>query len=768
MNRCLFAGHLVCATLLLVLSPCLRAQSDSELTISGNVYYSGTHTGPVHIAAVDRNDAPHRPDVNDVPFAGHTTLPEPGPYSLTIPHVSPEHSYAVVAQMDIDSSGRFSFTSFQRYEPSGNYEGCARGNCKAPISVPGEDLPDLDVDIYLSDIEPLCVLLDTFEADFFSGGAGDMGYHAGHLWVCDSPWPNFGGPTDIHRIDPNTGDLVASYDLGIDHCTSLEWIGSEMWVCFKGYSFWTLRQYVYDGTAFTQGVSYALPSSMDWNTVWSVNIAWDGALLWAQEKGHCGNIYKLDLSDGSLLETISECDFTFNKWLGLADMSDICFSDGYLWAMNDGAATFAKMAPDPNQLPPETHYTFAFDPNRDVFDDLGVYYGMVKHGDLFYFVEGIDVEDAEGEVIGRKHRIHTARIEQADQSDRDLILQLGGQYWFGSLSVDLETSAPWAKRGTASIVGNQWHQQWDDGNGPQQPFSSAFTTTARPDGSINVNFLDFPAETYNVAWNGNLMIHAGSVLGGGGEGIDIFTRKATNVDVNDVLGDHSYFGHHLDSPWSGESCGWGDFAFGPNGTVTGTITDDRGVIESDTINWTLDDANAVIDIVGPRINDVGHATLYLGEGGIGCAWQIVPEEGRGDLGYAILIKKTKELIAMADIAGTYQVRFLETGPGGVPYTCGQGTCVLEAVDDARGILWVDAHYSDGEHDVSRKDCSVGPGNEFHVDDESVPDGIISRDKNLIFIPEYRYTNPPTRTPGDWLGGIFLIRTPATNNNTAEL
>ncbi len=80
---------------------------------------------------------------------------------------------------------------------------------------------------------------------------------------------------------------------------------------------------------------------------------------------------------------------------------------------------------------------------------------------------------------------------------------------------------------------------------------------------------------------------------------------------------------------------------------------------------------------------------------------------------------------------------------------------------------LDAYYSNGEHDVKSIECSVGPGSEFHLDDDSVPDGIISPDKNLIFIPEYRYENPPTRTPDDWLGGIFLVRMP-TKDNIADL
>jgi hypothetical protein len=336
----------------------------------------------------------------------------------------------------------------------------------------------------------------------------------------------------------------------------------------------------------------------------------------------------------------------------------------------------------------------------------------------------------------------------------DPIVNLSGQYWFGSLGIDPGTKAPLAKRGTVSITGNQWDQEWDDYSG-HNTFSSSFTTTEQPDGSINVNF---PGETYNIAWNGDVMIHAGSVLGGTEQGFDIFTRIATNVDVNDVLGDHSYFGYHIDSPGPGDSCGWGDFIFDSNGTAIGASTNDRGNIESGTMDWSIDEIYSTITISGSAINELGYATSFLAEGGIGLSWQIVPEEGRGDLGYAIFIKKTGQMITMADIADTYQIRFLETGPGAVPYTCGQGTCVL----GADGSFSVDAYYSNGEHDVFSTDYTVGPGNEVYLDGGEM-EGIISPDKNLIFLPEYRYENPPTRTDDDWLGGIFLIR--MLNNNT---
>jgi len=421
--------------------------------------------------------------------------------------------------------------------------------------------------------------------------------------------------------------------------------------------------------------------------------------------------------------------------------------------MNDDAPTFLKMTLDPNQPPPETVYTFAFDPNRNVFDDFGRYYGMVKHGDLIYFIEGIDVTDADGTVIGRKHKIHTARIDQTHQSSRDLILKLGGQYWFGSLSVDVGANAPWAKRGTVSITGNQWDQEWVDAKG-HHAFSSAFTTMLQPDGSIDIGLLA-TREKYDVAWNGDLMIHAGSVLHGGGEGIDVFTRQATAVDRNDVLGDYAFLAHQVNSVLSrGDSCEWGNLRLDANGSATLTYTGDDGRIRSQTMGWTLDDANATI-------NGIDQAGLLLGKGGMMTAWQVVPEEGRsGDLGYAVFIKRAHEAIAMTDLAGAYQVRFLETGPGAVPYTCRQGTSVIEAVDAVNGVLTGNTYYSNGEHDADRIDCSVGPGNELHLADENTPEAILSPDKNLILIPEWRSELLPTRGPDDWLGGIFLVRTPS--------
>ncbi|MCU0913089.1 MAG: hypothetical protein MUC88_00825 [Planctomycetes bacterium] len=325
-------------------------------------------------------------------------------------------------------------------------------------------------------------------------------------------------------------------------------------------------------------------------------------------------------------------------------------------------------------------------------------------------------------------------------------LDLSGQYWFGSLSVDAATNVPWAKRGTVSITGHQWDQAWEDGNGPHS-FSSAFSTTVDADGSVNLNF---PGQRYNVAWNGDLMIHAGSVLHGGGEGIDILMRKATNVNINDVAGDYSFFGHWLGTRDGSDETGWGRVSFYADGSANANWVSSRGYLRNDnTCSWYLDEANAVVyGSCDDYPNLVGKNGMYAPFGDI--TWD-------GHFGYDLFIRKTDQAMTMADIAGTYQIRFLETGPGPVPYTCGRGTGVIKAVDHANGILSVEAYYSDGEHDLFTMNCSVGPGNEFRLADE--PDGIISPDRGLIFLPEYRYEKPPTRRDYDWLGGIFLVRTP---------
>ncbi len=330
---------------------------------------------------------------------------------------------------------------------------------------------------------------------------------------------------------------------------------------------------------------------------------------------------------------------------------------------------------------------------------------------------------------------------------------LNGQYWFGSLSVDVDTDRPWCKRGSVSITGDQWDQEWEDSDG-HHTFSAAFSATLQADGSVDIAF---PGETYNVAWNGDVMIHAGSVLGGGGEGVDIFIRKASNIDVNDVLGDYSYFGHYLGP--ADETALWGTVTLNSDGTASVSWTSDSGTPESDEFDWTLDAATAVIDALVPMGDELGHAAFLLGQGDLALECHITFEEGRDatDLGYNVFVKNTDEPITMADIAGTYQIRFLETGPGAVPYTCGRGTCLIEAVDEVNGILSIDAYYSNGEHDVFSLACSVGPGNEFHLADATLSDGIVGPQQNLILVPQYSYANPPMRTDDDWLGGIFLVR-----------
>ncbi|MCU0913090.1 MAG: hypothetical protein MUC88_00830, partial [Planctomycetes bacterium] len=109
MNRYRFAPQVSMVMGFLFVSPCLLAQPHADVTIHGRVYYSGRHSGPIHIAAGE-----------DWRLAGQVTIPGPGPYSLTIPNALAGHSYVVLAQMDLDGSGLTmdSFLVLQRYESS--------------------------------------------------------------------------------------------------------------------------------------------------------------------------------------------------------------------------------------------------------------------------------------------------------------------------------------------------------------------------------------------------------------------------------------------------------------------------------------------------------------------------------------------------------------------------------------------------------------------------------------------------------------------------
>ena len=336
-------------------------------------------------------------------------------------------------------------------------------------------------------------------------------------------------------------------------------------------------------------------------------------------------------------------------------------------------------------------------------------------------------------------------------------VNLNGQYWFGSLS-----ASPWSKQGTVSVNGNNWVQEWDDQNG-HHTFLSTFTTSVQPDGSINVNLSSGP---YNIAWNGDVMIHAGSVLGGSGQGIDIFIRKANDIDVNDIVGEYCNFGHSLDyiGDWdiSWDEDAWGTFVLDVNGMIYGTSTDSKGVTSSGSVAWDFNSTDKTINIHSP---DSVNFAMPCKDGLILAA--TAGPDGGGGMGYQLFVRKVNDTITSADMAGTYQIRFLETGPGlptGDAYTCSKGTCII----DANGTMHVDAWYSDGTHDVFDSTYIIGPGNTFSIGGNP-EQGIISPDKNLILMPEYICSNP--RNSDDWIGGIFLIRntTPASEpNDIADL
>ena len=319
-------------------------------------------------------------------------------------------------------------------------------------------------------------------------------------------------------------------------------------------------------------------------------------------------------------------------------------------------------------------------------------------------------------------------------------VNLNGQYWFGSLSADVTTNVPWGKQGTISVNGNNWVQEWNDQSG-HHTFLSTFTAFTQPNGSININL---SSGTYNVAWNGNVMIHADTVPDADNRlGIDMILRKAVNIDANNVVGNYNFFEHRLNWLDRWDDVKWGDIIFDSNGSADISGIESDGDQFNESIQWTLDAANAMINVSGDF-------PFYLCENGIMARFWSDPVGNDPELGYNFSVKKTNQTIMPADMEGKYQVRFLETGPGGVPYTCSQGICLI----DANGTMHVDAWYSDGDHDVSDSNYTLGPGNIFSI--TGIPEqGIISPDKNMIFMPEYYVSNP--REDYDWIGGIFLVR-----------
>lgn len=319
---------------------------------------------------------------------------------------------------------------------------------------------------------------------------------------------------------------------------------------------------------------------------------------------------------------------------------------------------------------------------------------------------------------------------------------LNGEYWFGSLTADAHSLVPWSEQGEIIIDGNNWYQEWDDYDG-HHSFSSTFTTSVQPDGSININHA---WGSYNVAFNGNIMVHADTAPDAENHlGVDIIARKATNVDVNDVIGSYTFFAHWLDWYERAASVGWGTLQINADGNGVATWRYENGDQETITSAWTLDDVNGILHVAN-------FPDYFLCEGGVISSFATKPGT-KGYFGYHFFVKESNERIEPNDIAGKYLVRFLETSVFGQPFTCGKGTAIVR--ED--GTFSVDAYYSDGEHEIFEANYIIGPGNKFQIARSGhVEEGIISPDKGLIFAPELQVPDEPEWW--DWIGGIFLIRT----------
>ena len=322
----------------------------------------------------------------------------------------------------------------------------------------------------------------------------------------------------------------------------------------------------------------------------------------------------------------------------------------------------------------------------------------------------------------------------------ELSIDLSGEYWFGSLSADVDTNIPWSKIGTVEISGGNWSQQWDDYDG-NHTRSFDFITEIQSDGSINLISVD---GTYNIAWNGNVIMHADTEPDASGQlGIDMYIRKSSKLTMQEFIGDYGIFAHWLGRSSRFDDVRFGDAQFSPDKTYFYDWVDADGIDESGSGEWMLDVPNKLVTFLGLT------EPLCFGHGGVHISWSISDSAG-----YIMYIEEDEQAISIDDVAGDYLVRFIESGPEGEPYTCGEGTCVI-GID---GSFTVDANYSDGEHDRFSTVCSISDEGKLLVGEDGSLRAIVSLDKKLILIPEMSYEDPELRTEDDWLGGIFLIKT----------
>jgi len=209
--------------------------------------------------------------------------------------------------------------------------------------------------------------------------------------------------------------------------------------------------------------------------------------------------------------------------------------------------------------------------------------------------------------------------------------------------------------------------------------------------------------TYKVAWNGNILLNADTVPDENNRlGMDLIARKATSIDVNDVAGTYSFFGHWLDSEVGDASVGWGSLSMAAYGNGLATWVEQDGEEHNTPFTWELDDVNGVIHIPGMPDAFVCKNDMII-------SFRATPGP-QGDFGYNFFVKDSSDPITPNDIAGTYLVRHFETTVSGQPFTCGKGM----AISRADQMASIDSYYSDGEHDVFDIDFTIGPGNRLQI------------------------------------------------------
>jgi len=335
-----------------------------------------------------------------------------------------------------------------------------------------------------------------------------------------------------------------------------------------------------------------------------------------------------------------------------------------------------------------------------------------------------------------------------------------GAYHYGWIGAGAASGSPGTDSGTLTMEDDAVTCQYTTQGGTDSWHMVVTNAYYDAEGWLVVEGLrDGQPDTVVLAASDNVAIHVNRTPDDGNMlGMSISLRRPDpgSITRSDIPGNNSFFGHWLDWSSRGASAGYGSSKINRDGTAQFTWREQDGLTRKGTAPWTLNEDDCTITAV---VQETGEVVVI--DVGHDMATRFDIDQGTGDdIGYNFHVERGRSPTP-SQIAGHYLLQgFLTDENDGRPLT------LWGTVD-----FWPDrtftaeVEYSDRPGETISGTYRIGANGTVRYWSESESgEGIISRDRDLIFVPRIGLDDPDESS----IGGVYLVRSSSPQYTTPDL